>query len=192
MPKQVDRRVRKTKQQLRTGLAHLMQEKSIQKITVRELVNEVDINRSTFYLHYTDIQALMDEIKTELLEDITSAIQQDNLGPIENAFPFITDIFMILEKNKEICKALVGPHGDLDFVYDIEEILAEYSIPALQKMMPLDSQDLLYCTSFILSGCVGLIKIWLMEDKDDSPLHMAQLTYQMVINVIHSFQTENE
>ena len=55
MQKKVDRRVRKTKSQLRKGLARLMQEKSIGEITVKELVEEVDINRSTFYLHYSDI-----------------------------------------------------------------------------------------------------------------------------------------
>ena len=49
MAEKVDRRVRKTKAQLRAGLARLMQKKSIKEITVKELVEEVDINRSTFY-----------------------------------------------------------------------------------------------------------------------------------------------
>ena len=49
MQKKTDRRVRKTKSQLRKGLAHLMKEKSIGEITVKELVDEVDINRSTFF-----------------------------------------------------------------------------------------------------------------------------------------------
>ena len=53
MAGKVDRRVRKTKAQLREGLARLMLQKSIKEITVKELVDEVDINRSTFYLHYT-------------------------------------------------------------------------------------------------------------------------------------------
>lgn len=46
MAEKVDRRVRKTKAQLRAGLARLMQKKSIKEITVKELVEEVDINRS--------------------------------------------------------------------------------------------------------------------------------------------------
>ena len=58
MAEKVDRRVRKTKAQLRAGLARLMQKKSIKEITVKELVDEVDINRSTFYLHYSDIYNL--------------------------------------------------------------------------------------------------------------------------------------
>ena len=43
MAKKVDRRVRKTKMQLRQGLARLMQKKSIKEITVKELGDEVDI-----------------------------------------------------------------------------------------------------------------------------------------------------
>ena len=59
MKEKTDRRIRKTKAQLRAGLAKLMQEKSIKEITVKELVEEVDINRSTFYLHYSDIYTVL-------------------------------------------------------------------------------------------------------------------------------------
>ena len=68
MAEKVDRRVRKTKAQLREGLAHLMLEKSIKEITVKELVDEVDINRSTFYLHYSDITTLLRDIDNEMMD----------------------------------------------------------------------------------------------------------------------------
>ena len=71
MAAKVDRRVRKTKAQLREGLAHLMLEKSIKEITVKELVDKVDINRSTFYLHYSDIYQMLQKIEEEALENIT-------------------------------------------------------------------------------------------------------------------------
>ena len=63
MEKKVDRRVIKTRRQLKKGLAALMKEKSVNQITVKELVEEVDINRSTFYLHFKDIQDLLREIE---------------------------------------------------------------------------------------------------------------------------------
>ena len=62
MAEKTDRRIRKTKAQLRRGLAKLLKEKTIKEITVKELVEEVDINRSTFYLHYTDIYDLQHKI----------------------------------------------------------------------------------------------------------------------------------
>ena len=74
MEKKTDRRVRKTKAQLRAGLAKLMQTKSIKEITVKELVDEVDINRSTFYLHYTDIYQMLESIEDELEGEINQIV----------------------------------------------------------------------------------------------------------------------
>ena len=65
-----DRRVRKTKTQLKAGLARLLKEKGINEITVTELTEQVDINRSTFYLHYRDIYDMMEKIENELIEKI--------------------------------------------------------------------------------------------------------------------------
>ena len=53
-PKQ-DRRKERTEKEILNGLIALMQEKSMKNISVRELAERIDINRSTFYLHYTDI-----------------------------------------------------------------------------------------------------------------------------------------
>lgn len=188
MDQKVDRRVRKTKAQLRAGLAKLMQDKSIQEITVKELVDEVDINRSTFYLHYTDIYNMLDQIEAELLAEIISVIDAHKMAPIEDAFPFIADIFTILENNKDICRALIGPNGDLSFVNGIEHIISSYSMQALSPLFPQGLQeDLRYSSAFWLSGCMGLIKSWLLNNRPDSPEHMASLTYQMVMNVVNTF-----
>ena len=57
-PKQ-DRRKERTEKEILNGLIALMQEKSMKNISVRELAERIDINRSTFYLHYTDIYDLI-------------------------------------------------------------------------------------------------------------------------------------
>lgn len=44
----VDRRVRKTRRQLRECLITLLKEKKVQDITVRELTDMADLNRGTF------------------------------------------------------------------------------------------------------------------------------------------------
>ena len=83
MEKKTDRRVRNTKAQLRAGLAKLMQTKSIKEITVKELVDEVDINRSTFYLHYTDIYQMLESIEDELEGEINQIV---NNHPVDCYF----------------------------------------------------------------------------------------------------------
>ena len=118
----MDRRVRKTRAQLRAGLARLMQQKNIKEITVKELVDEIDINRSTFYLHYTDIYQMLQSIEGELMEDILEAIKEHPLDPgmKEEGYSFAIQLFRILAANKDICAALMGPNGDMAFVEKIE------------------------------------------------------------------------
>ena len=101
----MDRRVRKTRAQLRAGLARLMQQKNIKEITVKELVDEIDINRSTFYLHYTDIYQMLQRIEGELMEDILEAIKEHPLDPgmKEEGYSFAIQLFRILAANKDIC-----------------------------------------------------------------------------------------
>lgn len=128
MAEKVDRRVRKTKAQLRAGLARLMQKKSIKEITVKELVEEVDINRSTFYLHYTDIYQMLESIEGELMDEVSHLVDDYPLDPINNkesSYPFIEQIFTILDNNKDICIALLGKNGDMAFVSRIEKLIAE-------------------------------------------------------------------
>ena len=71
----IDKRVARTKTRLKEGLADLMTRKSIQEITVKELVEYVHINRSTFYLHYSDISNMLENVKRELIEEIAEVME---------------------------------------------------------------------------------------------------------------------
>lgn len=185
MEKKTDRRVRKTQAQLRAGLAKLMQQKSIKEITVKELVEEVDINRSTFYLHYTDIYNMLETIENELQNEILQVIEEHPVSPLnEGGFPFIEDIFLILWENKEICGALLGANGDMSFVRQIEDIIADHSLNVLMSSDPVRAKGKIYSRAFCLTGCVGLIKAWLDSGLGESPHQMADLTFRLVTNAL--------
>lgn len=188
MEKKVDRRVIKTRKQLKKGLAALMKEKSVNQITVKELVEEVDINRSTFYLHFKDIQDLLREIEENMEAQIKRAIEEHPIvSGNENAFYFIEDMFRVLDEEREISKALIGPNGDMGFIHRIEQIIKENSRGTLEKMFPGKKEDLKYFYAFCLSGCLGLVKVWLNEGEEKSPEEMAQMTFNMIANAKDAF-----
>ena len=56
------RRTQMTKKLFRTALVELMQEKPFHKITIKEICDRADLNRTTFYLHYEDQNQLLNEI----------------------------------------------------------------------------------------------------------------------------------
>lgn len=184
----MDRRVRKTKSQLRAGLAQLMREKSIREITVKELVDKVDINRSTFYLHYSDIPGMLKEIEDEILEEMGRAIQEHPIeGGEKSIYFFMQDMFRVLAANREIGCALVGPHGDIAFVRRIENFLEQYSRHVRGDMLPEQLAEMKYFYSFCWNGCLGFVKTWLEEGEDKSPEDAAKLMFQMVISSMRAF-----
>ena len=186
MQKKVDRRVRKTKSQLRKGLARLLQEKSIGEITVKELVEEVDINRSTFYLHYSDIPSLLKEIEDDMMEEMERAVREHPIQ--ENSTGrFIEDIFRVLDENREVGRALIGPHGDLGFIRRIEKLLEENSRELLEKLFPERVEDMKFFYSFCLNGCLGFVKTWLEDGAAKTPECAADMTFRMVVSSMRAF-----
>lgn len=53
---------------IRRAFLELLDEQPFEKITVLELAERADVNRSTFYAHYPDIFGVVEEIQDEILE----------------------------------------------------------------------------------------------------------------------------
>ena len=76
MEKKQDRRVRKSKDSLKNSLIELMQSKSVNNITVKELVIKADLNRSTFYNYYCDIPDMLKKLEEELYTEFLYTIER--------------------------------------------------------------------------------------------------------------------
>ena len=66
----MDRRIINTKKKLTNTLLVLIAKKRINDITVLELCKEANINRTTFYKYYKDIEDLIFKIEESLLTDL--------------------------------------------------------------------------------------------------------------------------
>lgn len=78
-PKKEDRRVRYTKQAIRDGFLRLLAEKPIEKISVTEICREADINRGTFYAHYSDPYELKRSLEDQLSDALAQRLQESGL-----------------------------------------------------------------------------------------------------------------
>ena len=66
-----DRRTRYTRNAIRSSLLSLMQQKPFSRITVTEICRVSEINRGTFYLHYYDLDDVLDDLIKEMIQDTT-------------------------------------------------------------------------------------------------------------------------
>ena len=66
----MDRRVEKTKSAIKHEVINSLNTNEIEKITVKSICDKININRSTFYLHYSTINDVIDEIEDNIIQDI--------------------------------------------------------------------------------------------------------------------------
>ncbi|WP_165423887.1 TetR/AcrR family transcriptional regulator [Ktedonosporobacter rubrisoli] len=63
--KGVDRRVQRTRQLLQQAFLDIMQEKGFTAMNIQEITERANLNRGTFYAHFADKYALLEEILHE-------------------------------------------------------------------------------------------------------------------------------
>ncbi len=81
----VDRRKKYTRMVLREALMDLLKEKTITAVTVKEICELADINRSTFYSHYFDQYDLLSKISEEVVADMYETLNEYSFKKNEEA-----------------------------------------------------------------------------------------------------------
>ena len=94
-----NRRVKYSKKLIQDSLLQLLQEKPLEKITVKELCERADVNRGTFYRYYEDIFDLFETIEQSLgtnFENHAATMHTQGL------VPFLTELLHGAEKNRDL------------------------------------------------------------------------------------------
>ena len=149
----------------------LLMRKNLDKITVREIVDRCDINRNTFYYHYTDIYDLFDTMFCDALSKMADQIG-DPIGRREALS--LTAGFMETYKNA-IRNAYYSSAGSLmeeriaAFLDSFYNSAAERSINKQQLVRHTDKKFVV--TSFRCATS-GMIKNWLDDDSQPAPMEI--------------------
>ncbi len=99
-----DRRVLKTKVCIKSALEEILKDKVFEQISVTELCERADVSRITFYAHYEDKFALVDEIFSEMLLWATDRYRekQRHTNPEEDVIKTFSNLIdSILDLYKE-------------------------------------------------------------------------------------------
>ena len=62
-----DKRITKTKRSLKAAMIEMLSKEDFEHISITELCRQAEISRITFYSHYNDKYALLDEIFDDML-----------------------------------------------------------------------------------------------------------------------------
>lgn len=182
------RSVLRTQNLLKNGLTDLMKQKPLQKITVKELTDYVNLNRGTFYLHYKDIFDLMDQIENAMLEDFVTINQTHKVLDMNgHPYPLLRDLFSFLKENAEFTRILIIDNRDQNFVDKIKDILKQRCLTDWHYLFSdySEQKSELY-SSYVIYGCIGMIENWLKNGLRETPEELAAYADDVILQGLQS------
>lgn len=147
----------------------MLHKKSLEKITVKDIVEACEINRNTFYYYYQDVYDLLDDIFRRECDSMMEAYREDSTMEEEyrRIFHMILDyrttvLSMYRGKSQEIIEKYVNKAGDslirrfvqrraagcelkegqMQFIVDFYKYsIIGYTMAWVQKGMPGEEED---------------------------------------------------
>ncbi|MBQ9079679.1 MAG: TetR/AcrR family transcriptional regulator [Clostridia bacterium] len=187
-----DRRVKYTKKVLGEALIKFLNEKPIARITVKEICEEADINRATFYAHYTDQFDQLKKIEAEFIEGINSFLVSYLLTSPQTEIGVVVGIFEYVKQNKQLCRALLGRNGDIEFQEDLIRVISGCVLSEWQGRLNVDRRIAEYMMYILATGCIGVGTLWLEDDCSMAPEQLATLVVQLANNGIAPFLIDKQ
>ena len=171
-----DRRIKRTKMLLQNALVDLMLEKAVGKISVKELTQKADVNRSTFYLHYLDIYDMLEQMENEFVETIQGFFH-DFFTPLPTSMPLtlFVNISEWLEQDKEYYVKLLRGSASGYIFEELESRIRDDFLTLLYLIfLDVESLDLRTRVNFTVSGTVGVLRMWVMEGGNISLVELSE------------------
>ncbi|NLV86500.1 MAG: TetR/AcrR family transcriptional regulator [Clostridiales bacterium] len=187
--KKIDQRVRLTQSLLKNALVQLMQEQHISKISIRAICEVADINRSTFYVHYSNQYDLLHKIEQEVLDNLNKHLSNQSLDeshPI--SVQVLTKILDYAKDNVELFKALLSENCDFTFQKNLMELAQVISD---QQNQAFDERTQEYIKLFGFTGIISMLQKWLHDGTKESPAQMAEFIIQIYYYGINSLNKDS-
>ena len=168
-----------TIQRIKDAFWQLYEERPIEKISVKQITDLAGYNRATFYLYFSSVRDVRDQIEDDLIaqrDAMLNASMHDGKLAIT---PELTDVPMTLFRYGRV---LLGPHGDPKFVERAENSVWPYIQPILfpdtpnveEITNPLERRRLELLKHFYLSGILGIFRAALNNPDLINPTEIGQ------------------
>ena len=168
-----NRKIKLTKRLLKESLIELLKQKDISHITIKEISENADLNRSTFYSHYQDVYQLLDEITQEVVSRIPFAYDGNDYN-ISNIAEFIDYI----HQHKDIFSVLLRQGALHQYIaHRSHEIFLNGSVQnGSMKACDMEVYDAL--SAFCIAGAESFLSCCI--NGDISTTQQAQILFKMI------------
>lgn len=153
------------------ALLSLLEKKEYEFITVKEICQKAGVNRSTFYLHYENVDDLLEETVRYVSDKFALSFDEiNNKANLEKEIltreKFLKPYLSFIKENKKIYKLM----HDKPHLFNLENIsksLYENVFNFALNNYEVKEEEKKYIFSFYTQGVIGVINAWLKGDCKD-------------------------
>ncbi len=167
-----NQRIRLSKLMLKQGLLTLLQTKPLSEITIYELCETAQINRTTFYKYYGSQTDLLNEITADFFQEIDAYLQK-HMEQKTDGFPSILNY---LYRQRDLFCILINTIPAQNFADQL------FAIPGLTVIFEnimqasgLSDVKVRYLRKFIYHGIFAILCEWLTSEKPESVEEMLEI-----------------
>ena len=159
-----NKRRRESQEKIEQAFITLLQDHEIETITVSAIINNANVNRSTFYANYTDIYDLADKVRERVN---LSAYEYFKKNKVASYDEYILRLFKYIKENPDLFKSY------RNLYYNVKCSLCKYDVNIIQNDTLIG--DPWYHAIFFKSGIIAMAEYWLERDFKESPEEMLEI-----------------
>ncbi|MBQ8028494.1 MAG: TetR/AcrR family transcriptional regulator [Clostridia bacterium] len=174
--------VKKTKKAFELSLVSLAKDYPLNKISVKQICEKAELSRNAFYFHYSDINALIQDIEDTMIEHIVSKFDEfrsvDFADTVLEIIKFLTDY---LCENRDTTLMLIDSSYSTSFTKRINKAFSDFYFEYFKLYHKTDfrgTYDFFY--EFVSCGYCGMLVQWLHDPGEISKRHFVRLSYTFV------------
>jgi len=203
----MDRRVRKTRESLKTALIILLAEKDFKTVTVHDITEKADVNRGTFYHHYYDKYDLLEKTIEEMTEQLKNSVASHEdkefefeIAPNPNeaksgevtSKPFVR-LFRHIQKEKRFYESMFSPNVFQYFYPRFIEVLYSYFENGFEQRLnkhavKVDKRLMIH---YVLFANLGILRCWIQDGMKQSPEYMGDQLKMLLMMTPFEFREQS-
>jgi probable dihydroxyacetone kinase regulator len=156
-----------TKKAIRESFSRLLEEKPLDKITVKDIVEDCEINRGTFYYYYPDIYALVEDI----FEDEVRRIASEHVRYDSWQEAFLAATQLAKKEKRQLYHAFNAISRDKleAYLYRVSEQLMRDFVSQQAEGLDVAQEDKDFIAKFYVCALVGLTGQWIDSGMKEDP-----------------------
>jgi AcrR family transcriptional regulator len=186
----IDRRIRRTRRQLSDAMLALLVEQDYESITVQEITARADLNRATFYHHFTHKDELLAAALEDRFDELVASFGEhpNGITPWDDRTPDLLT-FRHVAEHAALYKVLLGDRGMGQVIHRIIHYIARYSQHKLLTSCPPHPHAAIpdvVIAQHIAGSLFALISWWVANDLPYTPEEMTEMSHTLCTHGVAS------